>query len=156
MDCKHCSNRFKTISNLNYHMKNTKYCIELRNERQKENFQCNKCNKVFTTNQAKQLHEKNCVSSLVEDNNKLELRLLKKHLEDKDDIIKELKEINKDKEKDIITSKIVDNIINSNRVIKPISKKSLVLNDITIIARAEDGFINATELCKAGGKEFKH
>ena len=36
------------------------------------------------------------------------------------------------------------------------SKKSLVLNDISIISRAEDGFINATELCKAGGKEFKH
>jgi hypothetical protein len=30
------------------------------------------------------------------------------------------------------------------------------LNDIVITARPEDGFINATQLCKAGGKKFNH
>jgi hypothetical protein len=156
MDCKYCLNKFKTESSLSYHIKNAKYCIETRSEKQNLTYKCGKCNKILTSKQRKTYHENICNSSLVEDNNKIELRLLKKRLEDKDDIIKELKEINKEKEKDVITSKIVDNIINSNKVIKPISKKSLVLNDISIIARAEDGFINATELCKAGGKEFKH
>jgi hypothetical protein len=32
---------------------------------------------------------------------------------------------------------------------------SLVLNNITIESR-EDGFINATQLCKAGGKQFNY
>ena len=36
------------------------------------------------------------------------------------------------------------------------SKYKLILNDIMITARPEDGFINATQLCKAGGKKFNH
>jgi hypothetical protein len=32
----------------------------------------------------------------------------------------------------------------------------LVINGITICTRFEDGFVNATALCKAGNKEFKH
>lgn len=38
-----------------------------------------------------------------------------------------------------------------NKSIKP---KTLSLNDITIITRPSDGYINATQLCKAGNKEF--
>ena len=34
------------------------------------------------------------------------------------------------------------------------SKYKLILNDIRITARPEDGFINATQLCKAGSKQF--
>jgi hypothetical protein len=131
-------------------MKHTKYCMEARNEKQNTTFQCGKCNKALSSKQRKESHEKNCVSSLVEDDNKLEIRLLKERLDGKDSMIKELKELNKE------TSKITDNIINSNRVVKPSFAKTLVLNDITIIARPGDGFINATELCKAGGKEFSN
>jgi len=36
-----------------------------------------------------------------------------------------------------------------------IHTNNLILNDITIILR-EDGYINLTQLCKAGDKEFKH
>lgn len=36
------------------------------------------------------------------------------------------------------------------------SKYKLILNDIVITARPDDGFINATQLCKAGGKKFNH
>lgn len=36
------------------------------------------------------------------------------------------------------------------------SKYKLILNDMIITARPEDGFINATQLCKAGGKKFSH
>jgi uncharacterized protein YaaR (DUF327 family) len=35
------------------------------------------------------------------------------------------------------------------------SSKQLTLKNIVIEARASDNFINATQLCKAGGKEFK-
>ena len=37
-----------------------------------------------------------------------------------------------------------------------ITDKSLVLNNVHIISRASDGYINATMLCKAGGKLFGH
>jgi hypothetical protein len=36
------------------------------------------------------------------------------------------------------------------------NRYDLMLNGTTITSRIEDGFINATALCKAGGKEFKH
>ena len=32
---------------------------------------------------------------------------------------------------------------------------SIILGGIEVISRSEDGYINATELCRAGGKEFK-
>jgi hypothetical protein len=101
MECQYCLNTFKTLSNLNYHIKNAKYCIELRNEKQKDDFECSKCNKLFTTNQAKQLHEKKCTSTLVEDENRLELRLLKQRLEDKENTIKDLRKQLQDKDEQI-------------------------------------------------------
>jgi hypothetical protein len=101
MNCEHCFKNFKTLSNLNYHIKNAKYCIKLRNETQNDNFQCRKCDKVFTTNQAKQLHEKKCKSSLVEDENKIENMLLKQRLEDKENMIKELRKQLQNKDEQI-------------------------------------------------------
>jgi predicted GIY-YIG superfamily endonuclease len=61
-----------------------------------------------------------------------------------------------EKEKSDMSLRIIDNINPMNKVIKPDFNKTLVLNNIIIIARPEDGYINATELCKAGNKEFKH
>ena len=34
--------------------------------------------------------------------------------------------------------------------------KPLVINDYALVFRKEDGYIDVTNLCKAGGKEFKH
>ncbi len=36
------------------------------------------------------------------------------------------------------------------------SDKALILNNVNIIARSSDGYINATQMCKAGGKLFGH
>lgn len=98
MICQYCSNEFKTSSSLNNHIKNAKYCIELRNEKQQDTFKCSKCDKVFTSKYRKEYHEKTCNSTIVEDENKLEIRLLKQRIEDKDNMIKDLN-------KDNITSK---------------------------------------------------
>jgi KilA-N domain len=35
-------------------------------------------------------------------------------------------------------------------------QKNLISNDIIIEIRSEDGYVNATQMCKAGNKEFKH
>ena len=34
--------------------------------------------------------------------------------------------------------------------------KPLVINDYSLVYRQEDGCVDVTNLCKAGGKEFKH
>ena len=36
------------------------------------------------------------------------------------------------------------------------NKRKLVLNEISVISRKEDNYINATQLCKAGGKRFNN
>jgi len=43
---------------------------------------------------------------------------------------------------------------NDNKeIIKPVS---LILNDVVILSRPEDNYINATQLCQAGSKKFSH
>lgn len=37
-----------------------------------------------------------------------------------------------------------------------VARRQLKLNNIIIESRTSDNYINATQLCKAGGKEFKH
>jgi hypothetical protein len=105
MECQYCFNKFKTLSNLNYHINNARYCIENRNEhkneKQKDAFKCSKCEKSFTTKQAKQTHEKKCKSTIVEDENKLEIRFLRQLLEDKDKQLNELKKQLQDKDKQL-------------------------------------------------------
>jgi len=45
---------------------------------------------------------------------------------------------------------------NSNKIIKPVDYSSLTLNNVVIVSREKDNYINATQLCKAGGKKFSH
>jgi hypothetical protein len=45
------------------------------------------------------------------------------------------------------------NIEDNNEIIKHIS---LTLNNVVIVSRSEDYYINATQLCQAGGKKFSH
>ena len=37
-----------------------------------------------------------------------------------------------------------------------LQETKLVLNEVTVTSRKDDGYINATELCKAGNKKFSH
>jgi hypothetical protein len=64
---------------------------------------------------------------------------------DKTNIIQELK------------TKIDENN-NSNSLIElnntQVKQQSLKLNDVVVISRSEDNYINATQLCQAGGKQF--
>jgi hypothetical protein len=73
-------------------MKNAKYCINNRPEKHEQNtsFQCKKCNKILTSKQRKETHENKCKSTIVEDEKKLEFRLLQQRLEDKNKYIERL------------------------------------------------------------------
>jgi len=67
----------------------------------------------------------------------------------KDNLLEEIKpRTTKNKLVNIIDDKVqTDN----NEIIKPVS---LILNDVVILSRPEDNYINATQLCQAGNKKF--
>ncbi len=58
-----------------------------------------------------------------------------------------------------LKTKIDENKTNSlieiNNNIQP-KQQTLKLNDVIVISRSEDNYINATQLCQAGGKQFAH
>jgi len=57
--------------------------------------------------------------------------------------------------KEKLKEDIIDELkINEKQIIKDI--QPLIINDYTLIYRTEDGYVDVTNLCKAGGKEFKH
>jgi hypothetical protein len=56
-----------------------------------------------------------------------------------------------------LKTKIDENKINNNSLIEILPKQqTLNLNDVVVISRSEDNYINATQLCQAGGKQFAH
>ena len=48
MECVYCNNKFKTVSSLNNHKKNAKYCLEKRHK--SVSFECKLCEKKFSSN----------------------------------------------------------------------------------------------------------
>jgi hypothetical protein len=96
MECNYCKKGFKNASSLNYHIKNTKYCLKLRDENYDGNFKCKNCLKTFSTKQTKDNHENNCkrnINDIISEN-----ILLKQMIKDKEDIIEELKDQLKEKD----------------------------------------------------------
>jgi hypothetical protein len=85
---------------------------------------------------------------------KLGIKLVKSSCTKKD-IINKINEFldNKEKAEKEKNNKELEEKIKENFNNK---KYELELNGFTVLARKEDGFINGTSLCKAGGKEFKH
>ena len=99
---------------------------------------------------------------LKEENKKLKEKLqninLTKIKEDIDDI----------KNNPPINNQLINIISDKNKKIEELNKiqpiiekqiktfESLTLNNIVITSRSDDNFINATQLCQAGGKKFSH
>ena len=54
--CNYCNKQFSSVSNLNNHIKRTKYCMTLRNEKLK----CNHCNQICSSQQEFDVHENLC------------------------------------------------------------------------------------------------
>jgi hypothetical protein len=61
MECKFCNKNFSTISNLNYHMKNNKKCLETQEVQKNDNIlkPCDFCKKSFS-NKALKVHLRTC------------------------------------------------------------------------------------------------
>ena len=140
-----------------------------------KNYKCNKCNKNFIHYQSRWKHEKKCKinkddknNETKEINNKINILTEKiKILENKPTTVKniiqstqnetinnQLINIIVDKTKTIEKLKNNKEHINekvNNEIIKPVT---LILNNVIIISRTDDNYINATQLCQAGGKKF--
>jgi hypothetical protein len=141
---------------------------------------CKTCNRNFNNYQNRWKHEKICkkkndkTSILEQENNiiKDEINLLKetnKILKAKNN---KLRKRNIEVKVEPINNSLIDIIVNKSKAIdqlknmieqKPEIDKNiiefngeskLILNDVTIISRLSDGYINATQLCKAGNKNF--
>jgi hypothetical protein len=58
--CEYCNYQFKNKSSLNYHQKNTKYCLEIQGKSQ-SNFKCDTCNKFLSSKNKLESHKNICM-----------------------------------------------------------------------------------------------
>ena len=181
MECEHCDNKFTSLSSLNNHMKTAKYCLGKRGIK-KNRFNCSKCTKTFSSKRWCDSHINKCGESIEKLKTRviffehkisdLEDQLLEKNkhidkLEDKLEniAIKAVQRPNFFEEETIID--IDDTLSDSQFTVHDSDSDSDEDDDyqltplevgqgFTIEHREEDGYINVTNLCKAGGKLFKN
>jgi len=182
--CNICNKYYKSYQSLwnhtkIFHKKSNNHvgiCQPTVNCLEKPKIICENCNKEFNTRQAKSKHKKKCKEI---NNNKikqLEEKNKIKQLEEKNKIkqleatIKELKEqpsinnqlinliVNKTNTIEELKTKIDENKTDNNLLIEINNNLQLIhtlkLNNIDVISRNEDNYINAIHLCQAGGKQF--
>jgi hypothetical protein len=134
---------------------------------------CIHCNNLFSRKDNLKRHEKICKNKdnvITTQNNELELEKMKQTNIQLEEIINKLSlpmnnqliNIIEDKNKKIVElnnqlqSINIENIeqVVVNQQITQIN--SLTFNDVVIISRSEDNYINATQLCQVGNKKFNH
>jgi hypothetical protein len=132
---------------------------------------CKKCSKVFSCRQGRYQHEKRCnvvetnemiINKLKEENEKLKTQQVS------------LKESSQNNISDVINNQLINFIVDQAKIIENLkpkictveenkdnqifsTKKELSIiniNNIIIVSRLEDNYIDAIQLCKAGGKDF--
>ena len=165
------------IHNKKYHNHNTIITNQLQsNDQSSNNQKCKYCNKIFSHYNNKWRHEKTCKSKVIEVS---EITELKKEITELKNMITTKNTTNNLETKlnfpinnhliDIIVNKsntIIDlknentelkeNNITNNLIAANIMPTTLTLNDVVIVSRTEDNYINATHLCQAGNKKFNH
>jgi hypothetical protein len=128
---------------------------------------CEICNKEFNTRQSKSKHKKKCKEI---NNNKIEQLEGKNKIKQLEATIKELKEqpsinnqlinliVDKTNTIEELKTKIDENKTDNNSLIEINNNLQLIhtlkLNNIDVISRNEDNYVNAIQLCQAGGKQF--
>ena len=136
---------------------------------------CKFCNKIFSTPQNRWKHEnkvcKNKKLNIQLEKQNEEIKKLKEQLNDKitnvtnntnnGTINTHLIDIIVDKSNTIIdlknkNTKLKENKVTNNLIVANSIPTTLTLNDVVIVSRTEDNYINATQLCQAGNKKFNH
>jgi hypothetical protein len=133
-----------------------------------KSYNCRKCDKYYNNIQSRWSHEKICTKKKEEtakiEELELEIKKIKVKLNtttinngtinnNNGTINNHLIDIIVDKSKAIEELQLNNKII-LNKEVK--TTETLTLNNIVIISRSQDNYINATQLCQAGGKRFNH
>jgi uncharacterized C2H2 Zn-finger protein len=72
--CEFCKKEYTSISNLKYHQKNTKFCLELQS--QQANLKCEYCDKVFSTSKYLKQHSNHCkIYRIYQENESLKIKI---------------------------------------------------------------------------------
>ena len=179
MKCEFCSNEFSNKQNLNYHQKKARYCLIIQKKEPSHLYICDGCSKNFTSNVTLVRHKKTCSSNDLIKKLKLENNKLKNKIENQECIITELRKDKKelqDNYKELSITAVSHNFEQETTIDidDTISESQFTVCDsdddkddyeltplevgkgFTIEHREEDGYINVTNLCKAGGKLFKN
>lgn len=157
MECEYCHKSFNTIGSLKSHQAKAQYCLMIRGK--PLTFACSYCQKQVTSKQRLYTHLETC-KARIEDKFKNSIVILEERLEAKNKIIvdqsRQIKEL-QDKLENIAIQLINKPVVvdetmsgSDDYLIEP-----LYLNDMYYIEyRSDDGYINVTNLCVAGEKEF--
>ena len=167
--CKFCNSNLSTSRNLTRHMKESKKCIAIQNKK----IECKGCLLTLSKDDFL-LHYTKCSQNKIEElktsisqkekvikEQEVKFKLLEKELE----IYKKI--VEKENKKIVLQPQKVQEIITNNdkkltlleqpRLIQDTKfKLKLLNNNILDISIRKDGYINATQLCKAGNKLFGH
>jgi hypothetical protein len=168
--CEFCNKSFSSNSNLTAHKNKAKYCISKRAVPATPSYhKCSFCDKCFTTRQVQLCHESKCINKLL---NEQKLKYEEK-LHEKDFTISSLREQIESLQVKITSiamegyrNKQIHNLYEEEEKTEETEGKvdfykpqdsSLVLKDsYQLVYRPEDGYIDVTNLCKAGDKQYKH
>lgn len=167
--CEFCQSSFTTSRSLENHKKIAKYCLVLQGKNT-DKYKCDGCQKTFSNNHWMFQHQCNCVPYQVD----LKTRELQKEIQNlkvqndhlqqtiKDLAEKAISKPTETRESVMIPIPIplreqMESIFNDE--VKDdendIVCSEITINDIIVISRPIDHYIDATQLCKAGGKKFE-
>lgn len=180
--CDFCNAYLNSVSSLNYHKKNNKKCLEIQTQTLGSTdsalVNCEFCGKSFASSKRSR-HLEICKEKEKQENERLKNEIEELKNKDTEKLRNEIEDL-RNKYHAIHNNIMNNNIMNNNnnnlnnnnlnnnnlnnnnnnlnieKVLTLNTNNSLVLNGIDIIVRPSDGYINLTQLCKAGGKEFKH
>jgi hypothetical protein len=168
--CKYCNKKLASKSSFNNHISNAIYCINNRGPEISSDiriFKCNGCKKNFSSKQTTDSHTKKCLL-LVEYTYELKINQLHEQLQEQKNYYNNQIKTLQDKLENIAIKAVsshynepvieIEDDSDSESDHKEDEKYKLTPlylgKNYTIKHRDEDGFINVTDLCKAGGKQF--
>ena len=179
MICSICEKSFISKTSLSHHQKTAKFCLKLQGKNN-ELYPCEYCDKMLSTNNRLLSHYIVCdkyKESSITNKHLSEIDGYKKEIVGLNDTIKEQRDRYENTIKDLQNTieKLASQAIARNFEDKAVIEVDIECDDdeqekpeeykpkpldvgdgYQIENRESDGYINVTNLCKAGGKQFKH
>jgi len=173
--CQYCKKMYSTIYTLKIHQERTKACMKLREDKvELVKYDCDDCESDFSSKHVFEYHKTICLKYNIRlireeydkrliDKNK-EIIKLETAVKDHNIHIKQLEELLANKpthitnnymskeEAEIITEQTSIDIEPDENTISPLKLK----DGFCMEYRDQDNYVNITDLCKAGGKQFDH